>query len=248
MAPNKALDTSSHSVSVHGDANAPVVAGNHNTVSTYHTTQDGQVNINAQQVHMHHGSHGPSASEVKYLQSDELCQNRQALAQYLERTLKTLRRYGCLEVRQDIEQGSYRFNYVARIEDFELPSWPVSMRGEASFVFSEFNSMHMKPLRRFSGQAVQWAKTQVKAGAVGRAIYNFRMPNHICFAIALVDDLDEATRRAIHTINPFDHALDLMWYEVPVVYELTQAKLHFYDQPSGFLENFKGEIHFFLYG
>lgn len=241
MGPKKDLDTSNRSVSVQGDANEPIVAGNHNTVSTYHTTQNGQVNINAQQVNVHNEIH-EAAAETNYLKSDELCQNRQVLAKYLERTLKTLRQHGCFEFRQDIEQGSYRFNHVARIEDFELLSWPVLMRGEAFFVFSEFNFMHMKPLRRFSRQAVQWTNTQVRAGSVGRAIYNFRIPNHICFAIALVDDLDEGTKEAIHTNNPCDHALDLMWYEVPVVYELNQSKLHFYDQPSGFLENFKVEM------
>lgn len=241
MSPDRPLNDSSRNVSVRGDTNAPIVTGDCNTLSTHHTTQNGQVNISGQQI----GKviiNQPSASEDNFFKADELCQNRQALMRYREGTLKTLRENGCLEVRTNIEQGSHQFSQVARIEDFELPFWPVTMRGEAFFVFSEFSSLHMKLLRQFSGRAVQWAKPQVKAGAVSRAAYNFRIPAHFCFAIALVDDLDEVTKQAIHTTNPFDHSLDLMWYEVPVVYELNQSQLHFYDQPSGFLENFKGEV------
>ena len=77
---------------------------------------------------------------------------------------------------------------------------------------------------------------------MGSAIYNFRVPAHLCFAIALVDEVDEGTQNAVRTTNPFDHRVDLLWYEVPLIYELSQEKLYFYDQPSGFLENFKGEI------
>ena len=242
MCPSKDLDTSDRSVSIQGDADAPVVTGNHNIVSTHCVVQNGQVNISGQQVTVHNQRREPLLADVDYLKADEFCRDRQALGHYLESTTKALRQHGCLEIRRDIEQGSYIFNRVARIEDFELPFWPVSMRGEAFFVFSEFADLSVKPLRQFSGQAVRWAKTQVKAGATGRAIYNFRIPTHFCFAIALVDELDEATKQVIHTVNPFDHALDLMWYEVPAIYELNQARLHFYDQPSGFLESFKGEV------
>ena len=139
-------------------------------------------------------------------------------------------------------QGSRTFCTVARIEDFELPFGLINMRGEAFFIFSEFSSIQMSTLRQFSGQALQWAKTQTNPKAVGTAIYNFRVPAHLCFAIALVDELDEATRTAIRTVNPLDHRLDLLWYEVPIVYELSKENLYFYDQPSGFFENFKGEV------
>lgn len=73
------------------------------------------------------------------------------------------------------------------IEDFEIPFWLVSMTGEF-FVFSEFAALPMRPLRQFSGQVVRWAKTQVKAGAASRAIYNFRIPTHFCFVITLMAD------------------------------------------------------------
>ncbi len=180
--------------------------------------------------------------KTDYLPSDETCQNLQTLNRYLESTLRKLRQQGCLEIRQDVVQGSRTFGYTARIEDFELPFGPISMRGEAFFIFSEFGSIQMSKLRQFSGQALQWAKTQTNPAAVGAAVFNFRVPTHLCFAIALVDEVDTATQTAVRTTNPFDHRLDLLWYEVPIIYELSKETLYSYDQPSGFLENFKGEI------
>ena len=54
--------------------------------------------------------------------------------------------------------------------------------------------------------------------------------------------LDLETRTAIQINNPLDLYVDMLWYEIPVVYELSQQKLHFYDQPTNFFEHFKGEI------
>jgi hypothetical protein len=47
---------------------------------------------------------------------------------------------------------------------------------------------------------------------------------------------------AIQTTNPFQHRVDLLWYEVPVVCELSQQRLHYYDKASNFWENFRGEV------
>ena len=148
--------------------------------------------------------------KTDYLPSDETCQNRQTLNRYLESTLQKLRQQGCLEIRQDVVPCSRRCGYTARIEDFELPFGPISMRGEAFFIFSEFGSIKMSKLRQFTGQALQWAKTQTNPAAVGSAVFNFRVPTHLCFAIALVDEVDTVTQTAVRTTNPFDHRLDLL--------------------------------------
>jgi hypothetical protein len=237
--------SSNRNVTAYGDATTPIITGDRNTVTDSNVTQQGKYNFSAQnmsQVHIGDVVHLPPTPEVDYRKSDETCQNRTDLERYLEFALERLRQHGCLEIREHIDCGSYRFSYAAKIEDFELPVWPLTFRGEAFFIFSDFSAIQMKPLRQFSGQALRWAKTQAKSGAAGRAFYNARMPSHFCFVIVLVDDLDETTRQAIRTTNPLDHSLDAMWYEVPLVYELNQEQLYFYDQPSGFLENFKGEV------
>lgn len=100
----------------------------------------------------------------------------------------------------------------------------------------------MSTLRQFSGQCLQWAREHANPKAAGQAFYNFRVPTHLCFAIALVDQLDAETRVVIQSTNPIDHWVDILWYEIPAVYELSQQKLYFYDKPSNFFEQFKSEI------
>ena len=168
--------------------------------------------------------------------------HQQAVAKYFEITLQRLREQGCLDIRKGVVYADKRFNYIAKIPDFELPFSPVNMRGEAFFLFSEFDKINMKTLQRFSAKCLDWAKEQVASSAVGQALYNFRVPAHLCFAIALVDKVDQKTASEVQTTNPLDHKIDLLWYEIPIIYELSQQNLYFYNKPSNFWENFKGEI------
>ncbi|MBE9257082.1 hypothetical protein [Dolichospermum sp. LEGE 00246] len=167
---------------------------------------------------------------------------RQDVEEYFTITLNKLREQGCLDIRNNFIHGNNEFKYVARIIDFELPFGLINMRGETFFMFSEFSYINMKILQRFSAQSLDRAKKLVNSSLIGQALYNFRVPTNICFAVAIVDILDDRTAAEVQTTNPLDHRLDLLWYEVPVIYEITQKRLYFYNQPSNFFENFKGEI------
>lgn len=180
-----------------------------------------------------------SEQSDNYVRPESPCRDRQMLDQYLQATLDRLRQRGCLEIQQTVIDRSQNFNYIAKIVDFE-PG--LGMRGEAFFMFSEFANINLALLQRFSAQSAQWAKQQVSPSATGQAIYNFRMPTHLCFAIALVDQVEEATAIAVQTTNPFEHRVDLLWYEIPVIYELSKQRLHYYDKAANFWENFRGEI------
>ncbi|NEO33819.1 MAG: hypothetical protein F6K36_26035 [Symploca sp. SIO3C6] len=177
--------------------------------------------------------------DAEYFRSIEACSDRQSLEQYFKDVLPRLRQQGSLEIRQNVFKTGRLFNYIAKISNFE-PGW--GMRGEAFFMFSEFSSMPIKILQQYSTQCLQMAKATVNSSAVGEAIYNFRVPTHLCFAVAIVDRLDENTATAIRTTNPIDQRVDLLWYEIPVVCELSQQKLHFYEKAASFFDNFKGEI------
>ncbi|MEH2026861.1 hypothetical protein [Nostoc sp.] len=161
-----------------------------------------------------------------------------ALNAYFTVTLDRLRKQGCLDIRKNIIYPNGKFNYGAKISDFEFSS----MRGEAFFLFSEFAEINIKILQRFASQCSDWAKKEANPSAVGQALYNFRVPTHLCFAVAIVDTVDETTVSKVKTTNPLDHNLDLLWYEVPIIYDLSRKQLYFYDKPSNFWENFKGEI------
>lgn len=115
------------------------------------------------------------------------------------------------------------------------------MRGDAFFIFSYFPSINIKTLQRYSSHCLQYATENATSSTLGQ-ISNLRVPTNICFGIALVDQLEQETKNQIKIENPFDIETDTLWYKVPVVYCLNEAKLYFYDQPSSFWENFKGEI------
>jgi Effector-associated domain 10 len=167
------------------------------------------------------------------------CQNQQECDRYLEQVLQRLEKLGNPEILKDEYHRGRRFNYIARMIEFEIG---LAMRGEAFFLFSEFAILSANGLQQFSAQCLQIAKVQADPKAVGRAFYNVRFPAHVCFAIALVDQLDDATRNTVCTTNPFKQRVDLLWYEVPVVYELNRQQLCYYNQPSNFWEHFRGEI------
>ena len=167
------------------------------------------------------------------------CQNRQECDRYLENVLQRLERLGSPEIIRDEVYKGRRFNYIARMVDFE-PG--LGMRGEAFFLFSEFAFINMKGLNPFSNESSQWARERVNSSAAGQAFYNFRMPTHLCFAVILVDQVEETVAVEIQTTNPFGHRVDLLWYEIPVVYELNQQRLLFYNKASSFWENFRGEV------
>mgnify|MGYP001794944062 CR=1 FL=1 len=176
------------------------------------------------------------------LRSLEVCCARQPLNQYLDGTLNRLKQHGCLDIQQNVTSGSQCFNYVAKISDFEFPFGPLSTRGEAIFLFSEFASITMPILQQFSSECLQWARGYANSKAAGQAFYNFRVPTHLCFAIALVDQLTPQTKALIQTTNPIDRRVDILWYEVPVVFELSDKQLYFYNKPANIFDHFKGEI------
>ena len=185
--------------------------------------------------------------EYKFQNLKDGCRDRDALKQYLEGVLQRLKQQGCSDIRKDVVLDSRRFNYIARMSEFELPSMlgklpfgALNRRGEAFFMFFEFDSLQMKTLNQFSLQCFKWAKEQVKLSGALEAIYNGREPTHICFAIAIVDELDEETRVAVRTTNPFNHLTDLLWYVVPVVYELEREQLLFYEKSNNLLDRFVG--------
>ncbi|MBW4694701.1 MAG: hypothetical protein KME27_23370 [Lyngbya sp. HA4199-MV5] len=116
------------------------------------------------------------------------CQNRQECDRYLEVVLQRLERLGSPEILKDEVYKGRSFNYIARMVDFE-PG--LGMRGEAFFLFSEFAFINLNVLKPFSNESSQWARARANPAAAGQALYNFRMPTHFCFAVALVDQVEE---------------------------------------------------------
>lgn len=148
---------------------------------------------------------------------------------------------GFLSIERQVYYEGWVFAGVIRNRDFEWQAG-VTMRGEAFVILKAFESLSLAGLREFMNLCARYAKRQTDLSSVGRAIFNFRAPTNLCVAVAVVETVADQTARQIQISNPFDHAVDLLWYEVPVVYDLSQDRLLYYNQPQTVLDQFKGEI------
>ncbi|NEP79340.1 MAG: hypothetical protein F6K39_14890 [Okeania sp. SIO3B3] len=165
------------------------------------------------------------------------------LDNYLNKIEGNLRNQGALDIQNNVQSkdGKFEFKRVAKITDFELPFGAFNMRGDAFFIIDYLHSINTKALRQYSTQCLEYGKDRATS-SVGRQFWNFKVPCNICFSIAVVKNLDQEVKTKIRQENPFDQNVDLLWYEVPVIYCLDESTLYFYEQPSSFLEQFKGEI------
>jgi hypothetical protein len=167
--------------------------------------------------------------------------NSDKLSKYLENIRQKLIKEGCISPQNAVSHEDKHFNLVGKITNFELSFGFFNMRGDAFFIFSYFDYSNIEIIRRYSNLCLQYATEKSTSSPFGQFI-NVRMPSNICFAITIVDDLNENTKHTIRDENPFDIDTDILWYKVPVVYCLNEQKLYYYDRPSSFWENFKGEI------
>jgi uncharacterized caspase-like protein len=178
----------------------------------------------------------------QYVENDR-CQDQEQLEKYFATIRANLRQEGCVDIRHNLVYQGQKFDYIARIVDFEIPfAFMLNMRGDAFFMFAQFPTIKPQGLRQFSSRCLQWAKDQVKTKTAMNAIYNMRLPCHNCFSIAVVDELDDRTGQHIRKTNPFYHKVDGMWYEIPVVYELKRQQLFYYVEARNFADQMTGEV------
>lgn len=173
----------------------------------------------------------------------EICTNRKSLNSYLKNTVTNLKnKFGFLDIKNNIYDGEQALKVVARKTNFDMSIGFVPTRGEAFVIFAELEQTNADSLREFSARCLKYAQAKTNLSTVGGAVYNFKFPTNLCFAVALVDELDENTRRDVQRINPLKYSVDLLWYEIPVVYELNKKQLFFYERSSDWTDNFTGEI------
>ncbi|NEQ82453.1 MAG: hypothetical protein F6K26_20050 [Moorea sp. SIO2I5] len=172
-------------------------------------------------------------------------ENNDKINKYLDKVERKLRQEGSLDIQYDVNYQERHFKLVSKIPNFEIPFGVFNMRGDAFFIFSYLPSININIniniLQQYSSQCLDYGKEKTNVSIVGQFL-NARVPSNVCFAIAIVKDLEPEIKESIRTENPLDFETDTLWYRVPVVYCLSDAQLYFYDQPSSFWEKFKGEI------
>lgn len=143
----------------------------------------------------------------------KVCQNQEHLTKYLKNTTKNLQqKFGFIEFKNDIIEKNNIIKLLARKANFDMSIGFVPMRGEAFFIFSEFEEINFASLKAFSAQCLNYAKTRTNSSTAGSAFYNFKIPNNLCFAVALVDEIDEETRKNVWQINPLKDKVDALCY------------------------------------
>jgi len=181
---------------------------------------------------------------LQYQSPETIKSNNQRLDNYLSKIEKNLKTQGALDIQNNLQSqdGNFEFERVAKIANFELPFalLPMNMRGDAFFIIDYFPSINIKGLRQYSNQCLEYGKEQATS-SIGSQIQNFRIPSNICFSVAVVDNLDQDNKTKIRQENPFSHNVDILWYEVPVVYCLSEEKLYFYQKPDSLIEQLQGE-------
>ncbi len=196
----------------------------------------GQVH-QAQTINIYHGSTPPhdTASPRETAQTPGYTENDPA-RRYLNNVLKKLTQNGATTL--PLSETNSTLDLIAKITDFE-PG--LGMRGDAFFLFASFDSLTPAGLRTYSAQCLNLAQSY-PTSSPGRAIFNFRVPTRCCFSVAIVQQLDSTTATTIRNNNPFKDAVDVLWYEIPVIFDLSQRQLVYYQAASDFWENFRGEI------
>ncbi len=165
----------------------------------------------------------------------------QKLIRYLDKIAENLTKESAFVIDKEVNFNNKNFKLIAKIQDFELPFGLFTMRGDAFFLVSHFSSFVYKNLEKYSSLCLEYGKVNTTSSDI-QQIFNAKVPCNICFAIGIVNSLNQESKVIIQTRNPFDFQLDLSWYLVPVVYNLEEEKLYYYKKPSSFWEKFKGEI------
>ena len=143
------------------------------------------------------------------------------------------------KISSDVSCGDRTFPAVAHRSRFELTKFG---NCETFFVFEEFDSLSPAEMRRFSAEAFTFAKAARKLKlpcGLFEAVF--------CFAVAIVDGLDDATAEAVRNEVPQKH-----WAagEIPVVYDRAIGQLCYFEKTpmwgAAYYAGFRKQISKFL--
>lgn len=138
---------------------------------------------------------GASSEQKKIV--PEICKNRESLNEYLNIAVTNLKaKFGFLDIKNNIYDSEQALKLVARKTSFDMSIGFIPTRGEAFVIFAEFEQISVDSLREFSTRCLKYAKAKTNFSTIGGAVYNFKLPSNLCFAVALVDNLDENTSTA----------------------------------------------------
>jgi hypothetical protein len=141
---------------------------------------------------------------------------------YLSRVTQRLKTDGFV-IEENITYKGQTFDCVAKRTRFEIDKFGFMA---ASFFFARFSAPGINELRHFSKMAFKCASRAGGILPIGGGIRVPRMPyvSVGCYPVAIVDDIDEGTAKAIRSQAPPKHFIA---FEMPVAYSLASGTLYY---------------------
>jgi len=141
---------------------------------------------------------------------------------YLARVTQRLKDDG-FTVEENITYSGQTFDCVAKRTRFEIDKYSFAA---TSYLFARFSSPDISSLRNFSKISFKYA---LRTGGIIPLAGGIRLPRGLyvsvwCYPVAIVDDIDEDTAKAIRNQAPPKH---FMAFEMPVVYSLASGALYY---------------------
>jgi hypothetical protein len=141
---------------------------------------------------------------------------------YLSKVIQRLKADGFV-IERDITFKDQTFDYVAKRTRFEIDKFSFMA---TSFFFARFSAPDISELRHFSKMAFKCASRAGGILPIGGGIHVPRMPyvSVGCYPVAIVDDINESTAKAIRSQAPPKHFIA---FEMPVAYSLASGTLYY---------------------
>jgi len=134
---------------------------------------------------------------------------------YLDRVTQRLKDDG-FAIDENITYENQTFDYVAKRTRFEIGKFGFVA---TSYLSARFSSPDISSLRNFSAKSFEYARKVRGLPLPFRLFYGV-----VCYPVAIVDDIDEETSKAIRSEAPPKHWLS---NEMPVVYSLASGTLYY---------------------
>lgn len=100
----------------------------------------------------------------------KICKNQEELEKYLSNFIQNLQqKFGFINFKYNLINENRNFKLIARNSSFEMSIGLIPLRGEAFFIFFEFDQINFISLKAFSTQCLDYAKTKTNSSTVGSA-------------------------------------------------------------------------------
>lgn len=171
---------------------------------------------------------------------------------YVDSVVDILERKGAVHDNRRTSKLPYKglnFERVLRMSGAEMNIDPffslAQMKGEWNFIFTSFKRLDIKKVTQYSQACFEYCKNELWPNKLSSNNQTrgfglgLKVPANICFAIVLVDKIDEQLKREIQETNSLEadeiYSNACFEYSVPIVYVNDENRIYYFRQSSAWL-------------